>query len=349
MADAVASKATVREDVRVRLPPAAWGGVARAGAGSVRRVHAAVLHEYGVPRYGAFEDPLAGEGQAVVEVAAAGLNPVDVSKAAGTFYAGKPPLPSIAGQEGVGRVAGTERRVYFDRPIAPYGSMAERALVDPGSLMELPEGLDDGVAVALGVAGLAAWLALDWRAELRPGETVLVLGATGTVGQIAVQGAKLLGAGRVVAAGRDEGALRRAAELGADATVALSGADDLTAAFRDAAEGDVDVVVDPLWGEPAVAALGALGVRGRLIQIGQSAGAQASIPSAIVRGRLAEIRGHTNFLAPDDVRRAAYRTMAEHAAAGRVAVDVERVALRDVERAWERQRAGTHRKLVLVP
>lgn len=313
-------------------------------------MHAAVLHAYGVPRYDAFEEPVAGEGQVVVEVAAAGLNPVDVSKAAGTFYAGKPPLPSIAGQEGVGRVAGTDRRVYFDRPILPYGSMAERALVDPDSLMDLPDGLDEGVAVALGVAGLAAWLALAWRAELRPGETVLVLGATGTVGQIAVQGAKLLGAGRVVAAGRDEQALRRATELGADATVPLrASGEDLTAAFREAAGRDVDVVIDPLWGEPAAAALGALGVRGRLIQIGQSAGAEATIPSSVIRGRIAEIRGHTNFLAPDDVRRDAYRTMAEHAAAGRITVDVERFPLRDVERAWERQRAGAHRKLVLVP
>jgi NADPH:quinone reductase-like Zn-dependent oxidoreductase len=314
-------------------------------------VHAAVLHEYGVPRYDEFADPVAQDGQVVVEVAAAGLNPVDMTKAAGAFYGGKPPLPSVAGQEGVGRVAGSDRRVYFDRPGAPYGSMAERALVDPDSLMDVPEGLDDGVAVALGVAGLAAWLALTWRAQLRPGETVLVLGATGTVGQIAVQGAQLLGAGRVVAAGRDEQALLRAGELGADATVPLGAAagEQLTAAFRDAADGDVDVVIDPLWGEPAVAALAALGIRGRLVQIGQSAGAEASIPSSVVRGRIADIRGHTNFLAPDDVRRAAYRAMAEHAAAGRIAVDVERFALRDVERAWERQRGGAHRKLVLVP
>lgn len=313
-------------------------------------MHAAVLHEYGVPACGEFEEPVAGEGQVVVEVAAAGLNPVDMTKAAGAFYAGKPPLPSVAGQEGVGRVAGEGRRVYFDRPVVPFGSMAERALVDAGSLMDVPEGLDDGVAVALGVAGLAAWLALEWRAELQPGETVLVLGATGTVGQIAVQGAKLLGAGRVVAAGRDADGLRRAAELGADATVSLSGGDeDVTAAFQAAAEGDVDVVVDPLWGAPAVAALGALGVGGRLIQLGASAGAEAVVPSPLVRGKLAEIRGHTNFLAPDEVRRAAYRTMAEHAAAGRIAVDVERFALRDVAQAWERQRAGAHRKLVLVP
>jgi NADPH2:quinone reductase len=313
-------------------------------------VYAAVLHEYGTPRYGEFEDPVAGNGQVVVEVAAAGLNPVDVSKAAGTFYAGKPPLPSVVGQEGVGLVAGDGRRVYFDRPILPYGAMAERALVDADALMDVPDGLDDDVAVALGVAGLAAWLPLAWRAELQAGETVLVLGATGTVGQIAVQAAKLLGAGRVVAAGRDADGLRRAAELGADATVELAGEREaLTAALREAAAGDVDVVIDPLWGGPAAAALGTLAVGGRLVQIGQSAGAEATLSSAFVRGRLADIRGHTNFLAPDDVRRAAYAAMTEHAAAGRLTIDVERIPLRDVEAAWARQRAGAHRKLVLVP
>jgi NADPH2:quinone reductase len=313
-------------------------------------VYAAVLHEYGTPRYDEFADPVAGEGQVVVEVAAAGVNPVDVSKAAGTFYAGKPPLPSIAGQEGVGRIAGEGRRVYFDRPILPYGAMAEHALVDADALIDVPDGLDDGLAVALGVAGLAAWLPLAWRARLQAGETVLVLGATGTVGQIAVQAAKLLGAGRVVAAGRDADGLRRAAKLGADATVSLVGErETLTTALREAADGDVDVVIDPLWGEPAAAALGTLGVGGRLIQIGQSAGAEATLASAFVRGRLADIRGHTNFLAPDETRREAYAAMTAHAAAGRLTVDVERIPLRDVETAWARQRDGARRKLVQVP
>jgi NADPH:quinone reductase-like Zn-dependent oxidoreductase len=338
--------------VRVRLPPAAWA-FPDARAGSVACVRAAVLHEYGTPVYGEFPDPVEpGEGQVVVEVAAAGLNPVDVAKAAGTFYAGRPPLPSVAGEEGVGTVAGSGRRVYFDRPIRPYGSMAQRALVDAGALMDVPDALDDGLAVALGVAGLAAWLALTWRAELAAGETVLVLGATGVVGQVAVQAARLLGARRVVAAGRDAAGLERARTLGGDATVPLGddvSSEELTAAFHAAAGGEVDVVIDPLWGVPAVGALGALGVGGRLIQIGQSAGAEATVPSRLVRGRIADIRGHTNFLAPDEVRREAYAAMAQHAAAGRLRVELERIPLAEVERAWERQRGGAHVKLVLVP
>ena len=312
-------------------------------------MYAAVLHEYGTPRYGDFDEPVAGAGQVVVEVAVAGLNPVDLRIASGTYLSGPPPLPSVCGREGVGTVAGSGRRVYFDAPVTPSGSMAERALVAEEGLIDLPDGLDDGLAVALGIAGLAAWAPLTWRARLEPGETVLVLGATGVVGQIAVQAAKLLGAGRVVAAGRDADGLRRAAALGADATVDLSAEDDLAAAFRSAAAGDVDVVVDPLWGAPAVAGIEALGVGGRLVQIGQSAGAEATVASAQVRGKALEIRGHLNFLVPPDVRREAYLRMAEHAVAGRIAVELERIPLREVEQAWARQQAGARRKLVLAP
>lgn len=315
-------------------------------------MHAAVLQQYGTPAYGEFPEPEAGDGQVVVEVAVAGVNPVDVAMAAGRYFTGKPPLPFVPGQEGVGVVAGTQRRVYFDRPVPPHGSMAQRAVALEAALMDVPDGLDDGLAVALGIAGLAAWLPLTWRAQLQAGETVLVLGATGTVGQIAVQAARLLGAARVVAAGRDVAGLERASALGADATVPLAddaGAQELTDAFREAAGGDVDVVIDPLWGVPAVGALGALAVHGRLIQIGQSAGAEAAVPSAFVRGRMAEIRGFVSFLVSDEVRREGYEALAAHAAAGRIQVELERIPLADVQRAWELQQRGAHRKLVLVP
>ena len=313
-------------------------------------MHAAVLHELGAPSFGEFEEPVAGEGQAVVEVAVAGLNPIDARKASGTFYTGPPPLPSVVGSEAVGRVAGDGRRVYVERSVAPFGTMAERVLVDTEALIDLPDAIEDDVAVALGIAGLAAWLPLSWRAQLQPGETVLVLGATGAVGQLAVQVAKLLGAGRVVAAGRDKELLRRTAELGADATVELTGTpEQLAAAFREAAGGAVDVVHDPLWGAPASAALEALAPGGRLIQLGQSAGADATFSSASIRGRGLDIRGYTNFNVPDDVRHAAYAALVEHAAAGRIAVDVERVPLRDVADAWARLQAGARRKLLLVP
>ena len=314
-------------------------------------MRAAVLREHGVtPRVEEFEEPKAAEpGQVVADVVAAGLNPVDIAMASGRFYGGAPPVPSVVGREGIVRVGGGGL-AYFDGPVAPDGSLAERVLVEQETLIELPAGLDAAHAVAFGIAGLAAWLALEWRAKLQDGETVLVLGATGPVGQIAVQAARRLGARRVVAAGRDSEGLGRARELGADATVRLGDQDDLAGAFREAAGGEgPNVIVDPLWGEPAVAAMHAAAPRARLVQIGQSAGAEATIPSAAVRGKLLAILGHTNFAAPPGVKRAAYTRMAEHAAAGELTADFEVVPLADAADAWERQQSGPHRKLVVVP
>jgi NADPH:quinone reductase-like Zn-dependent oxidoreductase len=310
-------------------------------------MRAAVLHDYGVPSAGEFDEPSAGPGQAVVEVLAAGVNPVDVAICAGRFYAGKPPLPCVAGREGVGMLDGA--RVYFDGPVAPFGSMAQRALVDPEHTYPVPDGVADGVAVALGISGLAAWLALTWRAELQPGEHVLVLAASGVLGQIAVQAAKLLGAGRVVAAARSQEGLERCLELGADASVRLDEREDLSAAMLQAGEGRIDVVLDPLWGAPLVAALGAASFGARLVQIGAGAGAEATLPSAAIRGKLLVLMGHTNFAAPPEVKREAYARMSEAVLAGKIAVDLDPLALDEVDEAWRRLTAGSHRKIVLVP
>src|SRR5215211_3669213 len=255
-------------------------------------MRAAILREYGAPpEPGEFQDPQAAEGQEVVEVLAAGLNPVDIAIASGDFYGGRPQLPYVVGREGVGRRAGGER-VYFDGPAAPFGSFAQRAPIDPEGAIPLPGALDEALATCWGIAGLAAWLGLEWRAGLREGETVLVLGASGVVGQIAVQAARLLGAGRVVAAARSAETLEGAGRLGADATVRVDAVDDLAAAFAEAGGGGVDVIVDPVWGKPAAAAVQAANRGGRLVQIGQSAGADALISSAAVRGRMLAILGH---------------------------------------------------------
>jgi NADPH:quinone reductase-like Zn-dependent oxidoreductase len=270
-----------------------------------------------------------------------------VAICAGRFYAGKPPLPSVAGREGVGMLDGA--RVYFDAPIAPFGSMAERALINPASTYTVPEGVADGVAVALGISGLAAWLALTWRAQLKEGEHVLVLAASGVLGQIAVQAAKLLGAGRVVAAARSPEGLARCLELGADAAVRFGEPADLPAALTDAAAGRIDVVVDPLWGEPLVAAVNAASFGARIVQVGAGAGAEATIPSAPIRGRMLVLMGHTNFAAPPEVKGEAYRRLAEAAAAGEIRVGVDPLPLEQVGEAWRRLEAGSHRKIVLVP
>ncbi|HEY2714604.1 MAG TPA: zinc-binding alcohol dehydrogenase family protein [Solirubrobacterales bacterium] len=312
-------------------------------------MRAAVLKARGEPpEPGEFRDPEPTGEHPVLEVLAAGLNPIDLAIAAGKVPAREREHPSVPGLEGVGELDG--RRYYFDTPVAPYGSIAERAPVERESLIELPDDLDPGLATSLGVAGFAAWLALTWRAELRPGESVLVLGASGVVGQIAVQAARLLGAGKVVAAARDEASLERARhELGADAVVALGGEGDLAAHLREAAGGGYDVVVDPLWGEPALAALAALNRDGRLISVGNAAGESAELAVRDFRNRLGRIIGHTNFHAPPEVKREAYATMARHAAAGEIVVPIEERPLDEVAAAWDEQAASPRRKLVLRP
>jgi NADPH:quinone reductase-like Zn-dependent oxidoreductase len=312
-------------------------------------MRAAVLHEYGVPRPDEFREPRAGPGQAVVDVLAAGVNPVDVSISAGRFYAGKPPLPSVAGREGVGILEG--ERVYFDAPIAPFGSMAQRTLIDPEGAYPVPQGVSDGVAVALGISGITAWLALTWRAQLKEGEHVLVLGASGVLGQIAVQAAKLLGAERVVGAARSTAGLQRALQLGADAAVALGeqAPADLPAALAGAAQGRIDVVIDPLFGEPFTAAVNAASFGARLVHLGASAAAEATLPSAAVRGKALVIMGHSNFAAPPEVKRDAYARLVEAAADGGLSVAVEALPLERLAEAWQRLAEGSHRKIVLVP
>ncbi len=310
-------------------------------------MRAAVVREYGVPQADDFDEPQAGPDQAVVQVLAAGLNPVDVAICAGSFYAGRPPLPFVPGREGVGVLEG--RRVYFDAPLPPFGSMAERALINADSTYQIADGVSDGTAVALGIAGMTAWLALTWRAQLEPGEHVLVLAASGVLGQVAVQAAKLLGAARVVAAARSPEGLERCLELGADAAVRLDASEDLPAALSEAAQGRIDVVVDPLFGEPFVAAVNAASFGARIVQLGAGAGAEATPTSAAIRGKLLVIKGHTYFLAPAEVKREAYRRLGEAAAAGELRIESEPISLEHPARAWERLAAGPHAKIVLVP
>jgi NADPH:quinone reductase-like Zn-dependent oxidoreductase len=310
---------------------------------------AAVLTEVGtVPAYADFPEPAPDPGQVVIEVAATGVHHLDLAQAAGAFGA-PAELPCVLGSDGVGHTP-DGRRVYFDAPASPQGAWAQRTLVAEQSLLDLAEGVDDVTAAALGNTGLAAWLALLWRAELQPGESVLVLGATGAVGSIAVQVARAKGAGRVIAADRDPDRLRRAVERGAHDTVTIAPEVDLAAAFRDAAgERGFDIIIDPLWGEPAVAAMQAAALGARHIQIGHAAGADVNLPAHIVRSSRLHILGFAFMHAPVEVRREAYLTLTEYAARGELHADTLPIPLAEVADAWEQQKRGASAKLVLTP
>jgi NADPH2:quinone reductase len=179
-----------------------------------------------------------------------------------------------------------------------------------------------------------------------------VLGASGVVGQIAVQAAKLLGAGRVVAAARNEELLDHALELGADAKVNIDveGVDAIRERLAaEAPDGGYDVIVDPLWGKPATAALKTIAFGGRLVHLGNSAGTEAEFTGRDLRSKQASILGHVNFNPPPDVRANAFLKMAHRAAAGELRADVKEYALDDVAEAWEAQAGGPHHKLAIRP
>jgi NADPH2:quinone reductase len=198
----------------------------------------------------------------------------------------------------------------------------------------------------MGIAGMAGWASLSTRVPVREDDVVLVLAATGTVGTVAVQAARLLGAGRVVAAGRNREALER---LPADETVRLD-ADDLVTAFGEASGGDgPSLVFDPLWGKPAEAAVAAAAKGARIVQLGQSAGATAELPSAAIRFGGLEFYGYSNFNVPRDVLEREYARLVGHAIADEIRLDVETLPLEAVEAAWHQQAESPNRKLVLVP
>jgi NADPH:quinone reductase len=309
-------------------------------------MRAAVMSELGrPPAPGDFPDPTPGDGEVLVEIQAAPLNPIDLAVAAGRNPAGHPPLPFVPGCEGVGTVDG--RLVWVYRGgigIASNGCMAERVAAPEEAITPVPEGAAPALAGAMGIAGMAGWVPLSWRVPVREDDVVLVLGATGTVGTVAVQAARLLGARKVVAAGRDREALER---LEADAKVSLEG--DLVEAFREACDGGPTLVFDPLWGEPAAAAAEAAKPGARIAQLGQSAGATAPITSAAIRFKGLEIYGFSNFTLPKDVLDREYARLVEHAVNGDIQVEIEGLPLDQVGNAWQHQADSPHRKLVLIP
>jgi NADPH:quinone reductase-like Zn-dependent oxidoreductase len=300
------------------------------------------------PVYSDFAEPQAADGARVVEVRAAALTGLDRNIARRLHYFKMPDGPFVVGREGVARDG--DKRIYFNvnAPVGPFGSMAERTLIDPTFSFAVPDGVADDVAAALGNAGLAAWLALSWRARLRAGEAVLILGATGVSGLIAVTAAKRLGAGRVIAAGRNREALARAQRLGADATVDLA-AGDLVAAYREAACGAVDVVIDFVFGAPGEAALEVLALDGRLLHIGSMAGQSITLRGTPIRRTCADVLGFAYYHAPMELQAQAYAELCRLAAAGELALDIETRPLADIGAAWDARAAGNRRRQVLVP
>ncbi|HYL13148.1 MAG TPA: zinc-binding alcohol dehydrogenase family protein [Terriglobales bacterium] len=317
---------------------------------------AAVLHKLGKPpRCEQFPEPVAGDKEVIVHVRVASLKPVDKQVASGSHYASPRELPFICGTDGMGHL-GDGQRVFFGGCRPPYGAMAQRTVVPRAFIFPVPAGVSDELAAALANPGVSAWLALTLRAKLAPHENVLILGATGVTGRLAVKIAKLLGAGRVVAAGRNPQILRGLQQLGADATIRLDmPAKDLHESFvQEAGDSGFQVVIDYVWGQPTEAFLSAItstkfasiGTETRLVQVGESAGPTISLPAAVLRSTALTILGTAGIPTRDVLADALQRVMA-YAVTGELQLDTTAVPLADIESAWERNQSG--RRIVVIP
>jgi NADPH:quinone reductase len=339
-------------------------------------VRAAVVEEMGRPPAATeLPEPKRGPGEALVRVHAAALNPVELHIWNGHFFDGPPRPPYVIGLEGVGVVEegerlapGTRVRVEFVHPgYGRDGAAAEYAVApeapdasdraSQASVAPIGDELDDTAAAALGVPAFTALMCLE-RAQQAgaslEGAHVLVTAATGAVGMLAVQIAKLLGAAHVVAAGRSRERLERARELGADAAIELEAgltAAELRSRFADASGERLDVVLDPLWGEPARAAIDALTSDGVYVSFGQAASPAAELSGIPLRNRRVTVVGHSGAWASPEERQAALARAHGLAAerGTRLELDIEEVPLDEVSAAWEQLSRSGGRRLVVCP
>jgi NADPH:quinone reductase-like Zn-dependent oxidoreductase len=305
-------------------------------------VHAAVVRSFAnPPRYESFDLPAPSDGdQALVEVLAVGLHPRVRTGASGSHYTSTGKLPMVPGIDGVGRREDGQT-VYFVAHDELVGPMATRTVIDIRRSVVLPDGADVVKVAAAMNPAMSAWVALRRRVPIEAGQSVLVLGATGNAGQMAIQVAKRLGAGRVVGAGRDQTRLATLPGIGADATVALTDDADATAAALAKAASEVDLVIDYLWGKPAGDAIMAL-LRARAdrsralnwIQIGSMAGPTIELPSVALRSANFRLQGNGQGAVSTKAYVAELPSLIDEIDNGGIAVTARAVPLADVETVW---------------
>jgi NADPH:quinone reductase-like Zn-dependent oxidoreductase len=310
------------------------------------------LHSCGEPpKLVEWTAPTPGPGEHLVEVTAAPITPLDLLCASGASYFGMPATPYVPGVQGVGVVDG--RAFWFPTTAGMRpgdGSMAATVAVPAKDLVPLPDGVDPVLMAALGLSAVAAHMALSWRGELAEGEQVIVLGGGGVVGQSAIQLAKAAGARRVVAGSHSPAGRARAEAAGADAVVLLDTSDVDELANRFAAEGPADLLLDPVFGVPAVAAARSLRPGGRWVNLGASAAETAPVTSSLLRSKSLRLLGYTNNELTPEQRAEAVALVAARVAAGTLTVVHETVTPQNVPAAWAGHAAGTASlRTVVVP
>lgn len=307
---------------------------------------AAIVHAFGqAPRYGDIDTPVAAAGEVLVNVRAASLSQLVRAQASGKHYSSGKTLPFVPGADGVGLLEdGT--RVYFAFPRGPIGAMAETVAVNARYCVPVPEGIDDITAAAIANPGMSSWAALQERAAFKPGERVLVNGAAGISGRLAIQVAKHLGASRVVATARNPAVEPELRQLGADEFICLDQpTDQLTAALRSEIQGKgVDVILDYLWGPPAACILeamsgygsGAAAPRIRFVNIGALAGATLPMNPGVLRSTGLEMLGTGLGSVANEKLVEVVGALLQAVEPANLRVEAEAVALSDVEASWQR-------------
>ncbi len=317
---------------------------------------AAVVHSFDEPpRYEDFADPAPNSDELLVRVRAAALHPIVRALASGKHYGSSGQLPLIPGVDGVGTLDDGSR-VYFGAAHPPYGSFAEQSLTVRPFTLRLPDSIDDAIVAALMNPAMSSWAALTERAHFQPGESILIQGATGAAGSLAVQICRRRGASRIVVTGRNQQALDELRSLGADAAISLTqDRAALVEAFRDAlATYKIDIILDYLWGSPAEALFEAIVQKGlghqtrrlRYIQIGSAAGPSVSLPAATLRSSGLELLGSGFGSVSMDRILAALAVFFQEAVREPFKIDIQTAPLRDVERLWHEK---TDARLVFQP
>jgi NADPH:quinone reductase-like Zn-dependent oxidoreductase len=311
---------------------------------------AAVVTEAGkAPVYVNFETPVAKTGEELISVRASALSQFTKSRASGSHYSSDGGFPLVAGADGVG-ITRDGRRVYFVLPEAPFGALAELCPVEASRCIELPDSLDDVTAAAIANPGMSAWAALAERAHLAAGETVLVNGATGTAGRLAVQLAKYLGAGRVIATGRNAVELEEVKKLGADIVIPFalgalnrSGAKDYENALKQVFASGINVVIDYLWGESAKMVIVAIAkavedaTPVRFVHVGGASGEEnIELPGAALRSSAIMLMGSGVKSLRLQVLLDAIRKVFDAVQPARLKIATRVVPLSDVEKVWEK-------------
>jgi len=300
------------------------------------------------PVYGNFDEPTPTPEAELITVSASAIRQFSRSRSSGAHYSSEGAFPSVAGADGVGRTK-DGRRVYFVLPEAPFGALAEKSLVRAGRCIEIPDSLDDITAAALANPGMSAWAAMVERAALQPGETVLINGATGSAGRLAVQLAKHLGAGKVIATGRNEAELQELPGLGADAVIPFSlgalhpfGTKEYEQRLRESFKEGVNIVVDYLWGESAKTIIVAIAKSVedatpiRFVHVGgASREDEILLPGVAIRSSAIQLMGSGIKSVPFAKLFGAIDSIFQAAGPAKLQIATQTMSLAQIEEAWE--------------